>query len=66
MLNCENGGAEDVLGGLQWWDGKCDFSATKTSLKTIFRVRKISGALQRDCIDVSRSDITRAFVCVEE
>ena len=49
---CEIVGAEDVLGGLQWWDGKCDFSATRTNFRTIFRVRTISGAVQRHRINI--------------
>ena len=53
-LHCEMVGAEDVLGGLQWWDGKYDFSANRTSFKTIFRVRTITGALLFHCIKIRR------------
>jgi len=45
------------LGVLQCWDGKYDFSATRTSFKTIFHVRRISGAVLRHCIKIRHHPI---------
>ena len=41
-LHCENGGCS---GGLQHWDGKCDFSATRTSQEDL---RSCSTTLYQD------------------